>query len=590
MNTIRECLQSQDRRRQYHKRLRQLALHGGEDNRAVHQNKLWTWGESSSAYCYAPEFVKFGVSLPKRYGDEWIEELDALRDEADDLFRNTGLDASFGLGVEWAHFLPCMYFKVKTDRDHVTVDLVHDPADVSVWEENLPFEDQEAIVHSYEMNLHAVIRLIYGGVANRAEAERLIGIARDIKTRGPSSGALAPAIPSLVLAAASPNMIGAVQNMKPITIGEPEVAADMVPMCELWIKDDYAYQACARCGHREEEFAHRQGPFRDHPFMPSPNFEWEWRRVLTMGPNGDHYLWDVLNPLLPQRQPLRQLCLRPITNYAYGNAPQEQMIMLQKWGEDLLSKHDLLLELQLDPPIAYIGMGGGVDGERAKLLRQPGGDFATSFSPGQEIKRMVPDTPPDTPGMHKLIDDKFNQEGGLPAGSSGTSNDPNVRSAGQMTAGAALSSPRTNRRAMRVEDTLEEVMTDALRLHRRMCKDALRIPLPQPDPETGKNWRQFYISEVPEDLNVRVSAHSASPLFRNEMREIATILRREQAISKEVFIELLSPPLEDILRPKARKMEASEAQAKQQILAAKKAEADAKMIAAKAKAQRDAVS
>src|SRR5262245_13512331 len=150
--TIRECLQSQDRRRAYYKRLRQLALHGSDGSQVVHQNKLREWQQTSSAYCFAPEFVKFGVTLPRKYGDQWIEELDAIRDDATALFSDTGLDMTFGLAVDWAHVLPSMFVKTITTDGKVCPKLIEDPADVGVWEENQPFQDQEAIVHTFDMN------------------------------------------------------------------------------------------------------------------------------------------------------------------------------------------------------------------------------------------------------------------------------------------------------------------------------------------------------------------------------------------------------------------------------------------------------
>lgn len=574
-NTIRESMGSQERRRAYHKRLRGLALNGADGSQVVHQNKLWEWAETSSAYCFAPEFVKFGVTLPRRYGDQFLEELDAVRDEASDLFLNSGLDKTGIVAVKFAHFMPCMFAKVITSDNSVTPKLIEDPADVCVWEENLPFEEQEALVHTFDMNFHSVVRLISGAFPEKADRDRLIGLARELAQRGPSGSILAPAVPRLVLAAASPNMIGAVQNMPSYHVAEPEVEADVVPMCELWIRDDMAHAICDQCHHRESDDHHKQGPLYDHKFEPSGEHEWEWRVVRAMGKYGDNILWTTLNPLLPQRHPFRQLCLSPLTNYAYGMSPMEPMVNLQLMSEDLLAKHDRLLDLQLDPPVAIIGMSN-VDGERAKLLRAPGGTFTMPFSAGADIKRFAPETPPDTAGMHKLIDEKFDRMGGLPMGAAGASPDANVRSAGQMTAGAALSSPRINQRAMLVEDWLEDVMTDALRLHRRISKEPLRIPLTQPDQATGKNYRSFYLSQIPGDLNVRVSAHSASPLFRNEMREVAIILRREQAIGKESFVELLAPPLEDILRPKARQIEAGEAKAKERLVEVKEREAAAK--------------
>jgi hypothetical protein len=575
INTARECLASSERRRAHHRRLRLYALEGTEGSVPVKRNKLIEFIETSSAYCYAPEFVKFGVTLPKRYGDSWIEELDAARDEAGDLFLASGADAAFGLMVDWAHVYPSMFGKVIVSDHQVVLEVVPDPADVGAWEENLPSLDrQEALVHTFGMNLAMVTRLIRQSVPNRADADTLIEHARDHKLRGGRSS-LAPAIPQIVLATAGPpNMIGAVQNLHDSATADPEVQVDIVPMCELWIRDDLAYPSCDRCHRRESDDAHVQGPLYDHAYKPSGEHEWEWRKVLCLGENGDIPLWGTLNPLLPQRQPLIQLTLGPTPGYLWGVSPLQKLIALQVLGEELLSKHLTLLDLQLDPPIAITGISN-VDGERAKMLREVGGTFTMPYGPGAKIERFTPETPPDAAGMTKLIDDAIDRAGGLPMGSHPTT-DANVRSAGQMTAGAELSAPRVNRRAMRVEDALEEVMTPAFRLHRRISKDPLRVPLKEPDQETQKDYRQFLLSQLPGELSVRVSAHSASPLFRKQMREDAIILKREGAIDKETFVEILGPPMEDMVRQKARRIQASEAQKTERVLEIKEREAAAK--------------
>jgi len=60
---------------------------------------------------------------------------------------------------------------------------------------------------------------------------------------------------------------------------------------------------------------------------------------------------------------------------------------------------------------------------------------------------------------------------------------------------------------------------------------------------------------MPGDLSVRVSAHSASPLFRNQAREDAIVLKREGAIDLETFVEAYQPAMEDVIRAKARRIQ-----------------------------------
>jgi hypothetical protein len=549
-NLVRECLVSADTRRTRNQVLRNWYLLGTDGQGKARRNKLAEWVDQSASYCYAPESVRFGVVLPTQYGDAFIEEEDAAREEMHRVFHDTDAALTFGLGVEFAHVYDSVIFKVITNENEADLELVPDPADIGVWRENLDSLDkQEAIVHRFEMDTAAFERLVRGAIADPTLAEEIVREGQDVSIKGTGSTNLAPAVPRILLAAATPNLIGAVQNTQDTALAQPQVRGEVVTLAELWVRDDRAWKD-------------DQG-----------RWHWEWRKVLHL-PATERVLWESLNPLLPQRHPFRQLCLNPLPNYLWGVSPMEKLLIMQRWGEDMIGKHQQLLDLQLDPPIAIIGMAS-VDGERAKLLRALGGTFTMPPAPQASIQRLAPETPPDAAGMSRLIDEWFDRAGGLPSGSGGPQ-EANVRSAGQMTAGAVLSSPRTNRRAMRVEDTLEEVATDMLRLHRRVSKAPLRIPLAQPDPETAESSRKFLLAQLPGDFVVRVAAHSASPIFSQQSRQLAFALHQRQAIDLETLVELTDPPLADILRAKARRIAKAQGEKTEKVLALKEREVRAK--------------
>lgn len=579
-NTIRECEVSRSRRQAQERRLQAYYLRGSDLDQPVRRNKLDEWVDSSASNCYAPEGARFGVVYPPSHGDRWLEELDVAREEIQRLFIDSGADQAYGIMVEWAHVYPSMFGKVLVSDDGVMLDVVPNPSDLGAWNESLgSLDQQEAFVHWFDMDVGSFERMVRQAVRDKTLADTIVGEGLESRTRGSDRSGLAAAVPAPVLiAAVSPTMQGAIQALN-LPIAEPDVQAEVVSLAELWIRDDLAVPICT-CGKRQGDLRHEQGPLYDHAFKSSGKHEWEWRKVLHM-PSSERVLWSSLNPLLPQRQPIRQLCLKPWRNYLWGVSPMEKLIQMQAWGEALIGKHDLLLDLQLDPPIAIKGISS-VDGERSKLLRKPGGTFTMPFQPGAEIQRLAPETPPDAPGMTKLIDDWFNQAGGLPYGSQGPS-DPNVRSAGQVTAGAVLSSPRTNRRAMRVEDALEEILTDMLRLQRRISKDPLEIPLPKPDPETGEKSRKVYLSQMPGDFSVRVSAHSASPLYQQQAKTDAIVLHKEGLISPEMAVKMYGPALEDLVVADARRLQAAKAERAEKLVAIKEAEAQAKIEKAQKK-------
>jgi hypothetical protein len=136
-----------------------------------------------------------------------------------------------------------------------------------------------------------------------------------------------------------------------------------------------------------------------------------------------------------------------------------------------------------------------------------------------------------------------------------------------------------------VEDTLEEIMTDAIQLKRRESSDFMHIALPEPDadkqPEEHQQWqeqpyRSVLLSQIPGDLAVRVSAHSASPLFREQHKQDAIVLKREGAIDAEMFVEIYGSPMEDVVRPKTRRLMRAAAKVKERAIEIKEREAHAK--------------
>ena len=72
--------------------------------------------------------------------------------------------------------------------------------------------------------------------------------------------------------------------------------------------------------------------------------------------------------------------------------------------------------------------------------------------------------------------------------------------------------------------------------------------------------------------SVKVDAHSNSPVFSENMTDMAELLFKAKAIDRETFIEMLPVPMKDLLKQRLKtKIEPAEAAEKQAEL---KAEAE----------------
>ena len=129
-----------------------------------------------------------------------------------------------------------------------------------------------------------------------------------------------------------------------------------------------------------------------------------------------------------------------------------------------------------------------------------------------------------------------------------------VRSSGHASQLARLGSSRAKKRALVIEDSLEKVATLYLK-----CMQVY-----DPTHFTDMEGRKFIAEQFTKDYTVKVDAHSNSPIFMEDMRQLAFNLYEAKVIDKESLLDLLEPPMKQLLKDRLKKMESKEAEAAQQ--------------------------
>jgi hypothetical protein len=81
--------------------------------------------------------------------------------------------------------------------------------------------------------------------------------------------------------------------------------------------------------------------------------------------------------------------------------------------------------------------------------------------------------------------------------------------------------------------------------------------------------RPFIAEQFTKDFVVKVDAHSNSPIFMEDMRQLAFNLFKAQVIDKESLLDLLEPPMKQLLKDRLKKMEQKQEEAKAQQQAQK---------------------
>lgn len=534
-NTIRQCETSREDRKARYRRYRSFYLTGTDTGDRVRHNKLQEHVQFSSAYLYDPNSVRFGVSLPPHYGDLFVGEEEAARWELHRIWDDSPDPITMGVAVDWAHVWDTVVLKVYATEGKAHIALAPETGDIGVLREDIEaWEDQEAIAHWFVMDISQLGRMLVQH-SDQALAKRVMDAARTYAApmTEPQSLALPPTIERIILASASPQMVGQVQNMSDTLLAMPRVTEPVVPMCELWIWDDL-----------------------------QDDYRVVWNFLKT-----EDIIWERQNPLLKGENPFYGLTLGPTPGYIWGVCPLENLVGLQAWQDQKIKDLDTRDDLQIKPPMFFKGFSGITD-EIAERFRGPGGNLS-SGNPTAEVVPLPPPPLPDPFGMLDRIDKMFSRQGGLPSQLTGQA-DANVRSEGQAQTQAILGAGPTFRRAMLVERCLSELATAKLRLHRQIHAE----PLIKADGE------KFLLSQMPSELRARVWAHTQSPIYAQRLLEKAVLAIQHKAIAPEDFLELLDLPMSDILRAKARKMEKSQAELQQKALSLKEREVAAKEMKA----------
>jgi hypothetical protein len=372
-------------------------------------------------------------------------------------------------------------------------------------------------------------------------------------------------------------MIGTT-NMGAANPAEAMERVDVVRMAELWVWDDHAVRICDTCQHPEHDLRHRKDlPLYQHNFKWQGGTAGDYRKATLVVSSGyEPVLWEPINPLIPEEHPFHDLTLDPVYGYIWGLSRIDELYPLQAWREQRMTQIDLLMQKQVNPPKVGIGVAGTFEEKMARLDR-PGANVAFPQSGNTDVKPFTIPMPPDAFAEIDKIDEMFDKA----AGRRSRQRQPGMRSGDQVMAEARLAGGPSRNKAMIVEKAAESVATHLLRLQHRCLKRPL---------VTAKG-QEFLLYHIPADFVVKVEGHSASPLYQEEQMSKIAFAASKKWIDADEGIELLNMPNVQVLRAKARRRQAAEAEAQSGLLEAKKHEAESKSIKnlATAKAQRDKV-
>lgn len=517
VDIMQKCLVSQGERQAQYSTLRSYYLFGADQNSPpAHFNKVYPHIDQLSAFMYSADSTRFSIKMGASVPEVFKKKIPALTSALHDYWMASNADQVFGAALNWAFCYNSTFVKLIW-RNGIHPYMV-EPGVFGVLREDTPYTDrQEAMVQEFYMTKSELYSRLYSH-EKRDEILSRIALAEQQTKKYPEG------VERLVTSAVDPTIYGNVQmNLAGNMTYSPQIAEPTVKMRELWLFDD------------------------------SIN---DYICVTIADPDIVIYDRASRSLFLEGEQPFIQICPSPQYDYYYGQSEVQRLVFLQEMRNKRTGQILELLDKQVNPPKAFIGFQGILD-EKMFGLNRAGG-MVSSDMPNAKVEEFTPNIPNDLFRELGEIDAMFAEASGITSVLSGRG-ETGVRSQGHASQLARLGSSRAKKRALTIEDSLEKMAT--LYLKMMMVYDDTKYK--------DEDGNEFIASQFTNDFVVKVDAHSNSPIFMEDARDLAFSLYNAGAISKSALLEMVEPPMKDRLVEEVKAIEA--AAAMQQMMQAQQA-------------------
>jgi len=512
LDLMQKCMVSREERRADYSSLRSYFLFGaGPDESPAAYNKIYSHIDQLTSFLYSAETTRFSINLGAGVPDLYHRYIPNLTQKLNDEWNNSNADQVFATALTWALVFNSTFIKLVVGKNGIHPYFV-DPGTIGVLREDVPYTDrQEAFSQTYYVTKSDLWSRLYSHPKRDSILARVTSAMHQ-------PNEIPEGLDRIVMSQVNPTMYGTVNlDLYGYNRMKAQVAEDTVEMTELYVWNDETqdYQVVTRA---------------------DPDV------IIYDRPNGDMFLKGEL--------PFIQLCPTPQYDYYWGQSEVQKLVYLQQMRNRRMTEVLDLLSKQVSPPTSLMGFTGILD-EKNFALNRAGGLLATDM-PNAKVERLAPQIPQDLYQQFREIDEMFAEASGISSVLSGRG-ETGVRSAGHASQLARLGSSRAKKRALVVEDSLEKMATLYLKLLQAYDDSKL----------TDSDGQPFIPNQFTKDYVVKVDAHSNSPIFMEDLRALAFNLFKAQAIDKESLIELLDPPMKQMLKEKLKKMEANQAAAAQ---------------------------
>jgi hypothetical protein len=534
LELARLCSISRDERFTFYQQLRNFYLFGTPDSSGTEYNKIASTVETLCSFIYSPDSTRFSLHLGSAAPADDIVKVPSLVHEVNDQWRMGRTHLTFGVALRWALTFGCTLMKGMWKRGVFRTWLV-EPHQFGVLREDVPLlSDQEAFVHHYTMTRTQLVSELH----EHPKKDKLI----PALSRGGSEGEkrlsespMTRLILSAGVSLTSPTsqsggaVAGGLLGAAGVSYDySPKVETDLIDMMELYVWNDEIedYQMVTIASPGVVIYDRRQPGVRGNPGFVKVS--------------ADNNLYD----------------------YFWGESFVAKLTRLQMWRTKRMGEISELLAKQVDPPLAFTGFGG-IQEEKMAAMRAAGGRVSSAM-PGAKVEDLSPTMPSNLFIEIDQIDKMFDDQAGIGHILQGKG-ESGVRSKGQADLMARLGSARPKSRALIVEEAAEDIATLLLRSVQDNSDQRFIVP---EEKDSEGSPLSFLANQFTNDFEVRVDAHSSSPIFVEDRKADAYQLLEAHAIDRETLLELVDPPGVQLLKKRLKAIEVKEAeQARMQMAA-----------------------
>ena len=495
MDIMQKCMVSMESRRVEYDGLKSYYLFGaGTEEAPAQYNKIFPHIDQLSAFMYAADSTRFSINIGASQPAHYHKMVPVLTKALYDYWLNSNADQVFGQALNWAFCFNSTFVK-PVWRNGIHPYMV-EPSCMGVLREDTPYTDrQEAMIQRYYMTQSELLSRLWAH-PKRDELVRRITFSQQ-QTADDAGG-----IDRVITSATNPTIYGNIDlSLAGVNRYVPMLAEPTVMMHELWIYDDELDDYCC---------------------------------VTIADPDVIIFDRPAKSMFLEGEVPFVQISPNPQYDYYWGQSEVQRLIFLQDMRNKRTTQILQLLDKQVAPPTALMGFTGILDEKNFALQRAAG--LLSTDMPNAKVEQFAPDIPNDLFREINEIDAMFAEASGIVSVLQGRG-ESGVRSAGHASQLARLGSSRAKKRALVIESSLEKLATIYLKMM-MVYDDTVYV---------DEDGNKFIAKQFTDDFNVKVDAHSNSPIFMEDQRELAFSLYQAGTISKERLIEMLDPPMKQLL-------------------------------------------